>query len=164
MYQSSLKIKASKAGIGKGVFTSVDIPAKSPVMEITGEIRTEEGVDSSESSNWLQISPKLFIGLSGGVDDMINHSCDPNCYVYAVGKRAILYSLYLIKAGSEITFDYSTTSTDTLDSWKMDCKCNSYKCRKVISGYQYLDKSLRAEYEKKGMVPLFMTDKRFKGE
>lgn len=148
---------------GRGVFTSVDIPAKSPVIEIVGDLHMGDA-DSLESSDWLQIGYKRFIGLSGGVDDMINHSCDPNCYIYTVGKRAILYSLYVIKAGSEITFDYSTTSTDTLDSWKMDCRCNSYKCRKVISGYGYLGKSLREEYEKKGMVPLFMTDKRFKGE
>ena len=95
------------------------------------------------------------------VDDQVRHSCNPNCYIHAVGKRAFLYSLYQIKANNELTFDYSTTSTDTLEDWKLDCKCNSYNCRKTISGMQYLDPKLLQEYKDKGMIPLFFIDHRF---
>jgi hypothetical protein len=65
--------------------------------------------------------------------------------------------MYVIRAGSEITFDYSTSSTDTLDKWQMNCNCGAVNCRKVISGLQYLDESLKEEYKKKGMIPLFLT-------
>ena len=78
-----------------------------------------------------------------------------------MGNRAILYSLYVIPAGAELTFDYSTTSTDTLETWKMTCACGSHKCRKAISGYQYLDPTLQEEYKKKGMIPLFITTPMF---
>lgn len=161
MYNQYLKIKQTNTG--KGVFTEIDIPANSPVIEITGDIHTQESMPNPNNSAWLQVSNKYYIGPSGSFDDQIRHSCDPNCYVQAVGKRAVLYSLYLIKAGNEINFDYSTTSTDTLNTWQLHCKCNSYKCRKVISGFQYLSEEIKKEYTKKGILPLFLTDKRFKG-
>lgn len=160
MYNQYLKIKTTNTG--KGVFTQVDIPPGVPIIEVTGDVHTEQSMPNPQNSAWLQVTNKFFIGPSGAVDDQIRHSCDPNCYIHAVGKRAILYSIYLIKAGSEITFDYSTTSTDTLDKWKLDCKCLSYKCRKVISGFQYLSEEVKEEYRKKGILPLFLTDKRFK--
>lgn len=161
LYKKFLKIKPTKTG--KGVFSDIEIPANVPIMEITGDIHTIETMPNPENSAWLQISPQYFIGPSGGADDQVRHSCDPNCYVYAIGKRAILYSLYKIRAGAELTFDYSTTSTDTLDTWQMNCKCGSGKCRKIISGFQYLSKELVEEYKRKGVLPFFLIDKRFKG-
>jgi len=158
VYNSYLKIK--KVNTGKGVFTEVDIPSQSPILEISGDLFT----GWADNVDYLQINNKNYKKLSGGIEDHIRHNCDPNCYVYAVGNRAIIYSLYVIKKGSEITFDYSTTSTERLDQWQMECKCNSYKCRKLISGFGTLSKELQEEYRKKGIVPLYITDNRFKGE
>lgn len=158
MYYNYLKIK--KVNTGKGVFTELDIPVQSPILEIGGDLFTGWASDI----DYLQISGKKYKILSGGIEDHIRHSCDPNCYVYIVGNRAIIYSLYMIKGGSEITFDYSTTSTEGLDQWHMECGCNTYKCRKLISGFNTLSKDLREEYKKRGIVPLYITDDRFKGE
>ncbi len=160
MYKNFLKIKMTKTG--KGVFTETNIPARTPIMEIIGDVHTEQSMPNPNNPAWIQVSNKYFIGPSGEVDDQIRHSCDPNCFIQAVGKRAILYSLYEIKAGMELTFDYSTTSTDTLDKWKLDCKCGSGKCRKIISGMQYLPIELYEDYKKKGIIPAFFFDKRFK--
>jgi hypothetical protein len=105
------------------------------------------------------VGPNTFIGPSGkNVPEYLNHSCDPNSYVHVVGNRAILYSLYVIPADAEITFDYSLTSTDTHDIWKMECHCGSYKCRKLISGFRYLEPSLQEEYKKKQLVPLYIME------
>ncbi len=156
MYKEFLKVQPSKLG-GTGTFTTVKIPADVPIMEITGPVRLDSEISEQDISEYLQVGPNTFIGLSGDVDDHLNHSCDPNCKLYVVGNRAILFSLYVIPVGAELTFDYSTTSTDTHDTWKMDCKCGSYKCRKVISGYQYLDSQLQSTYKEKGMIPLYLT-------
>ena len=155
MYKQFLKTQPSASG-GKGTFTSVKIPAGQPIMEIIGPVVLDREIVLKDYSMYLQVGPNTFIGSSGDVDDFFNHSCDPNCYVHVVGNRAILYSLYVIPAGAELTFDYSTTSTDTYDTWKMDCKCGSFKCRKVISGYQYLSDEIKANYVKRNMVPLFI--------
>lgn len=155
MYKQFLKVQPSSNG-GKGTFTTVKIPAGQPIMEIIGPVVLDREITLEDYSMYLQVGPNTFIGMSGDVDDFFNHNCDPNCYVHVVGNRAILYSLYVIPAGAELTFDYSTTSTDTHETWKMDCKCGSFKCRKVISGFQYLSPELKENYTKRNMVPLFI--------
>lgn len=155
MYNQYLKVHNSKTG--NGIFTTVDIPAGVPIIEMTGTVYKESELPDPNHPALLQVGLDAFIGPSGATDDYINHSCNPNCLMKIVGNRAIVYSLHLIKADSELTFDYSTTSTDSLEKWKMDCACGSFNCRKVISGYQYLDDKLKEEYLKKGMIPMFLT-------
>jgi len=156
MYKQFLKVQPAKSG-GKGTFTTVEIPAKQPIMEIHGPILLDREIVLDDYSMYLQVGPNTYIGMSGDVDDFFNHSCDPNCYVHVVGNRAILYSLYVIPAGAELTFDYSTTSTDTHETWKMECKCGSFKCRKIISGFQYLSPELQESYKKKNIIPLYIS-------
>jgi hypothetical protein len=43
----------------------------------------------------------------------------------------------------------------------MDCKCGAFTCRKIISGYDYLDDTLKEEYKNKAMIPLFMINQFF---
>ena len=157
MYKNYLKVQTSKMG-GNGTFTTVRIPADTPVLEMTGPLVLDREIPPDANMGlYLQVGPNSYLGPSGEADDFINHSCDPNCKLYVVGNRAILTSLYVIPAGAELTFDYSTTSTDTHSTWKMDCKCGSYKCRKVISGFEYLDPALQNNYKTRDMVPMYIT-------
>ena len=156
MYKQYLETRDNK--IGKGIFTTVVIPSNTPVLEVTGPILLDREVRDMNDSALLQVGPNTYLGASGSLDDYLGHSCDPNCKIHVVGNRAIIYSLYVIPAGNEITVDYSTTSTDTLNSWKMDCKCGSYKCRKIISGYYYLDNVLFENYKERGMLPLYILE------
>lgn len=160
MNKSYLKTKQTKNSFG--LFTEAVIPARTPIIELTGTIWNDDTLPEHQDQELiLQIGPGVYLGPSGGLDDYINHSCEPNCYINVVGKRAILYSLYLIESNSELTFDYSLSSTDTYDTWTFNCDCGSFKCRKKISGYQYLSDELKEEYVKKGIVPLFINDPRF---
>lgn len=145
---------------GKGVFAKGDILAGSIILEFKGDIFTSKTLPEYFLKNdfCLQIGLDSYVGASGSIDDLVNHSCQCNAYVKIVGNRAFLIALYLIKAGTEITFDYSTTSTDTLKDWSMACKCGVYSCRKVISGYQYLDPSVRQNYEALKIVPQYVKD------
>jgi hypothetical protein len=136
MYNQYLKVQPTKKGMG--VFTTVDIPANVPIIEITGKVYTESELPDPTDSVITQVGPNIYIGRSGTIDDFIDHSCNPNCLIHCIGNRAIIYSMHVITAGNEITFDYSTSSTDTLDSWNMKCQCRNPNCRKVISGFQYL--------------------------
>ncbi len=156
MYKQYLEVRPCRTG--RGVFTTVKIPAGVSILEVSGPVMLDREVPDINNPDLLQVGPNTFIGASGDVDDFINHSCDPNCKMHVVGNRAFLYSLYVIPVGAELTFDYSTTSTDTLDTWKMDCNCTSNKCRKVISGHTYLDATLKQEYVKNGMLPLYILE------
>lgn len=155
MYNQYLKVQPTKTG--SGVFTTVDIPANVPIIEITGQIYIYEQLPDPNDQVVTQVGPNIYIGRSGTIDDHIAHSCNPNSLLHCVGNRAIIYSMYVIKAGNEITFDYSTSSNESLDSWKMHCKCGDPNCRKVISGFQYLEAKLQEEYKEKGVAALFLT-------
>lgn len=141
--------------LGKGLYSTVQIPADQSILEMSGPVLLDHQIAGIIDEHW-QIGPNTFIGPSGSVEDAIRHSCDPNSLLYIVGNRAILYSLYFITPGMEITVDYSVSSTDTLDTWQMLCKCGSNKCRAVISGHQYLSAELKEEYDQKGMLPLYI--------
>lgn len=154
-----LKVLPSKLG-GNGLFTTVKISSNYPIIEVTGNLYTKSNLPDHPAV--LQVGSNLFIGPSGGPDDIINHSCNPNCSMQVVGNRAILYSLYVIPPDTELTFDYSTTSTDSLDTWQMKCNCGNVNCRKIISGLQYLNSELIESYKQKGMIPLFLKENIFR--
>jgi len=150
----NLEIRPCKNG--KGLFTKAEIPAGVSIFEIIGKVYIEEKLPNPSDPVNIQVGPNTFFAPTGSFSDYLNHSCDPNCYLRVVGNRAILFSLYVIPANTELTYDYSTTSTDTLDKWKMDCGCGTAKCRKVISGFQYLNPELQEEYKNKDLVPLYI--------
>ena len=152
MYTQHLKRKQSKVGLG--VFTDMNIPANVPILEFGGEVYNKE---IPPGQDVLQIGPNIYLSPSGNIGDKVKHSCSPNCHVHIVGTRAFLYSTYVIVADTELTFDYSANSTDTTDSWQMQCNCGSFNCRKIISGFHYLSDSVKDEYKQKGLIPLFMT-------
>jgi hypothetical protein len=71
----------------------------------------------------------------------INHSCDPNCVIKGPGT---VVARCAIKAGDEVTFDYSTNVG--WDSYRMKCYCGSAACRGTIRSYIHLDDALRRRY------------------
>lgn len=148
-FNSSLKLVETKGK--KSVFSKVKLNKNLPIYEFTGSLVTLDEI--TDHSYYLQISPISYMGPSGDYDDYINHSCNPNCYIHIVGNRAFLYTLNVILPNTEITFDYSLTSSLSKDIWNMSCTCNHFLCRKEISGYQYLPKDLKLKYEKLNIVP-----------
>lgn len=89
----------------------------------------------------------------GGPSRFINHSCDPNCVVYAVSRdknNAFLYEIAFftfrdIEAGEELTFDYKdydgTEQTDQeeregtdegVEEDSIPCLCGASNCRKWL--------------------------------
>lgn len=85
----------------------------------------------------------------GGPSRFINHSCDPNCAVYAVCKDKnnlyqydlAFFALKHINPGEELTFDYLASSGEPEDeelpsgSQKdppIPCLCSSKNCRKIL--------------------------------
>lgn len=144
---------------GKGIFSKITFPIGAVIFEVTGNIVQKSSIPlpyAPETDNYFQIGKDFYIGLSGSFDDFINHSCNPNCWIDIVGTRAFIIALHQIEAGRELTFDYSTTSNETLEEWQMQCKCGTYGCRKIISGFQYLDDSLKNKYISAGIIPDYL--------
>lgn len=92
---------------------------------------------------------------SGGLDDLVNHSCSPNCGLYshpADEGRVYLVSLRKILPGEELSFDYSTSMVD--EPWGLDCACGeSSKCRGRVSNFLDLPADLQHWYARRGVLP-----------
>ncbi|GIW66358.1 MAG: hypothetical protein KatS3mg095_0256 [Candidatus Parcubacteria bacterium] len=134
-YYKNLKIKKSNNGLG--LFAKKEFNKGEIILEFIGKIvhrsffqkikdkKTKKIIDDYS----LQIDEDIFILGTGKnkkiYDDFINHSCDPNSYVYINGNKVLLIALKNIKKGEEITYDYSTTMYN--DSWSIKCNCGSKK-------------------------------------
>ncbi|MEW6282218.1 MAG: SET domain-containing protein-lysine N-methyltransferase [Candidatus Eremiobacterota bacterium] len=138
---------------GKGVFTTADIPAWTHILTFRGPELTLEELDDPDHS--IQVGRNLFLGPYGGIDDYVNHSCDPNCGLRLVGGELRLYAIRAIQAGEELTFDYATC-VGPEDPWTMECLCGTARCRGHIAGYSILPEDFRRRYEELDIVPWFV--------
>ncbi len=125
------------------------------ILDFSGPVllRSElpENIATPEDDRFLQVGINLFIGPSGGVDDLINHSCEPNSAVMIKDKNASLFAIKDIQSGDEITYDYSLQMND--EQWTMQCRCGAKCCRLVIKEYRFIPESLKDHYLKLGFVP-----------
>lgn len=71
----------------------------------------------------------------------MNHHCEPNLAVEEDGVSYI--ALKDIKAGEELTFDYSISE---YSDWDMQCSCSSPDCRKIIRSVDKLPKDFFLKY------------------
>jgi hypothetical protein len=76
-----------------------------------------------------------------GLSREMNHSCDPNTWWSG---STMLVARRRIRAGEEITYDYSTA--DIEHDVEMECRCGSPRCRGTISSRDYLDPTWQEQY------------------
>lgn len=116
---------------GTGVFATRRFRAGEEVLQFVGEVRDVDAF--GDLTHALQIGPRQFISSSGGLDDYVNHSCDPNCGIRDTDGRVVLFALVDIEKSSEITFDYATTQTGGF--FVFDCQCGVAGCRGRVSDF-----------------------------
>lgn len=98
--------------------------------------------------NWVGWGKNIWINpVSFGV--FINHSCSPNT---GLRKKINVIAIKNIKAGEEITFDYSLSEADIF--WNFKCNCGSKNCRKIIRSIQFLPEKIFKK-DKKYIPPYF---------
>ena len=145
------EVKENRAG--KGLYATISFVVGDFVIYCSGEPMTAWDIEweSEDNIQGVQIGYDLFLGASEEIDKYINHSCDPNMK-FVVSKRPHFRAIEDIFPGDELTFDYSTTVYEE-DPWEMICDCRTRSCRKVITDFRYLDKTLRQSYIERGLVP-----------
>ncbi|MES2216552.1 MAG: SET domain-containing protein-lysine N-methyltransferase [Patescibacteria group bacterium] len=115
------------------------------------ELPSVDKIVLPEEDRYLQVSEEYFIGPSGKVDDIINHSCNPNSGVIINDRKAKLIALRDIKVGDEIAYDYSLQMYE--EDWVMKCACGASNCRKIIREFKHLPLKVKLEYHELGVVP-----------
>lgn len=104
----------------------------------------------------VQIAEDLFIGPlleeeREGSMIFSNHSCEPNI---GVRGQIIFVAMRRIEAGEELTHDWAMTDDD---DYRMDCRCGSAGCRKVITGQDWRRPELQAKYS--GYISWYLVEK-----
>jgi SET domain len=105
---------------------------------------------------FFQISRDYFMGPSGNVDDLMNHSCDPNAGLRFTAGGPVLIALRDIGFGEELTWDYSTTILN--HNWVMACQCGSPSCRGSIGEFHNLPVSKQRAYAELGILPSYILE------
>jgi uncharacterized protein len=141
---------------GRGVFTREGIPAGTKVLRYGGPLLRYR--DTTPQTYAVQIGPNLYLGGSGGIDDYVNHCCEPNCALLMEGTVVDLVAIREIAAGEELFFDYSTTMDE--DDFEMTCHCGAPSCRKLVRDGKHLPDDVWERYAQLHMLPGYVRESR----
>ena len=139
----------------RGIFSRVDIPQGTPIIEYIGEKITK--AESERRGNALASraaktgGAAVYIFTLNKKHDLdgskpyntarlINHSCDPNCEAFISRGQIWIYAKHDIPAGTELSFNYGFG----LETWEdHPCRCGTAKCIGYILDEQYWPKLRR---------------------
>jgi SET domain-containing protein len=143
MDNTKVIVKETK-NIGKGLFAKEDIKKGEIIADWTGG-KTYESKKATELPEQvrdyaIQFEEHKWIDTDG-IGHFFNHSCEPNCRIK--GKFQIV-AMRDIKKGEWLTYDYEMTEDS---DWKMDCKCDSKNCRKIIGAFKNMPINIREKYK-----------------
>ena len=143
-------LRATTTDKGRGVFVGRAIPAGALVLRFEGPIFSR--LTCPDFSEAIQVGVDEWMWSSGGLDDLVNHSCEPNLGLWQVGACTYLLSLRDIAEGEELSFDYSTSMVD--EPWDMEgCLCGAAKCRGLVGNFLALPLEARQFYARLGVLP-----------
>jgi len=141
-------------GRGRGVVATRPIAAGETALIFRGPRRRLTEI--ADFTHVLEIGPGLYLGSSGGVDDLVNHSCEPDCVAFVDGKTVGLRAIRDIAPGEELTYDYSTMMLT--DPTRFVCACGAASCRGVVTRWSELPAAVRARQLRLAIVPAFIAD------
>jgi len=127
------QIKQTK-DMGRGVFVKKEIKTKTIIGEYTGEKVEIEKYDLEKDKEGLYLmflddKYAIYPDLTKVDIHLINHSCDPNCWISNDKKHIYFFALRDIKVGEELTISYLLPPKDkTCNPCNHICKCGSKKC------------------------------------
>jgi len=125
-----VQVRGSKTK-GKGVFATGPIGEGAVILRIDDSvvIRPDDPVLSKligREPDPCDYLPDGTVILMQEPERYINHSCDPNVYVYSVNKERFVLAMRDIAAGEELVFDYAINEVN--GDW-LECLCGSPNCR-----------------------------------
>lgn len=125
---------------GRGVYAKTFIPKETRIIEYIGELIDKDesekraltqharSVESGDAAVYIFTLSKNY-DIDGNVPwntaRLINHSCNPNCEAWIIGRRIYIYSLRDIQKGEELSFDYGFDIECFEDH---PCRCGANEC------------------------------------
>ncbi|QDX24911.1 SET domain-containing protein [Sphingomonas suaedae] len=143
--------------LGKAVYASCRFAEGAELMRFTGRRFHVDEIPSlmrGSDDRFVQVTPDHYMGPSGQLDDLVNHSCAPNAGLRFTEDGVILVAIRPIAAGDEVTWDYSTTLAQS--NWHMICQCRSEGCRRVIGNFDTLDPDRQEYFRARNLVAPYL--------
>ncbi len=143
--------------LGKAVFAARAFDEGQALLEFTGRRFRAAQVPSlmrGGSDRYVQVTPEHYMGPSGRMDDLVNHSCDPNAGLRFTDEGVYLVAIRNIAPGEEVTWDYSTTLAES--NWHMICQCRAANCRRVIGNFSTIDPERQQFYRARNLVAPYL--------
>lgn len=112
---------------GAGVFAAESINKNTRIIDYAGELIRNSVSEPREHRYLAQGCIWVFrvnrawsrdAAVGGNIARFINHSCTPNCWIETAGKTIWIRASKHIRAGEELTYDYSTDGEPTIQ-----CRC-----------------------------------------
>jgi histone-lysine N-methyltransferase SETD1 len=112
---------------GFGVFALAPINKNTRIIDYAGELvrnaesEAREERYLSEGCIWVFRIDRIWsrdAAVGGNIARFINHSCRPNCWFEVVDRTIWIRASRGIRAGEELTYDYSTIGERTIP-----CRC-----------------------------------------
>lgn len=125
---------------GRGVYATKFIPKDERIIEYVGELidkkeSARRGVSQQADSLKTGEAAVFIFTLSRNYDidgdvpwntaRLINHSCEPNCEAWIIGRKIFIHALVDINEGEELTFDYGF-DVDCYEDHA--CRCGKSGC------------------------------------
>ncbi len=130
---SCYQVKKTKVK-GRGVFAKKVIKSKTIIGEYTGKKVEIEKYDLEKDKNGLYLmflddKYAIYPDLSKIDIHLINHSCEPNCWIFNHNGHIYFFTLRDIKVGEELTISYLLPpKDDTCNPCTHNCYCGSKDC------------------------------------
>lgn len=143
--------------LGKAVYAAQAFGEGDLITRFRGRRLPADKVPSfmhGTADRFVQVTPDHYMGPSGGIDDLINHSCQPNAGLRFTTAGVFLIAIRPIAPGDEITWDYSTTLSGA--NWHMICRCQSVGCRRVIGNFETLSPERQEYYRARNLVAPYL--------
>jgi hypothetical protein len=131
---------------GTGVFTTQPVRRGEVVLVIDDSriVDADNPLREGEKKYHCDWLPDGKTVLMQPPECYINHSCEPNVFVYSVNKQRFVLALTDLIQGEEVVYDYAINAADS-SVWT--CTCGSARCRgRHKSAFFELPESLQREY------------------
>lgn len=154
------RFRVGENHLGKAVFAALPLAEGEMLVEFTGRRFRSDQIPSvmrGGGDRFVQVTPDHYMGPSGRIDDLVNHSCAPNAGLRFTEKGVFLVAVRAIAPGEEIAWDYSTTLMES--NWHMICQCRAPECRRVIGNFDSLTPDRQEWFRARNLVAPYLRRK-----
>ena len=120
---------------GYGVFAKKGIDAGIIIGDYLGKVIKTAEYDLDKDKNGLYLmyltdQSSIYPNFKKPGTHLLNHSCEPNCWIYTYCGHTLFFTLRQIKPGEELTISYLLSpKSKNCDPCRHICKCGSKSCK-----------------------------------